>query len=126
MRETLGVTPIFLPKKGDLWKRFGGIGEDGEKVEEKVEEEEESERLGFGPQMALVGVEVIVVGVMAGVRAGVRAEVRVEVMAEVGAEVRAGVWVDEESLADLRILVIESPIVAISRRRLSPLSTVGS
>lgn len=97
--------------------------EDGEKVEEKVEEkeEEESERLGFGPQMALVGVEVIVVRV----RAGVRAEVRVEVRAEVGAEVRAGVWVDE-SLADLRILVIESPIVAISRRRLSPLSTVGS
>ena len=27
MRETLGVTPTFFPKKGDLWKRFGGEGE---------------------------------------------------------------------------------------------------
>lgn len=24
MRETLGVTPIFFPKKGDLWNRLGG------------------------------------------------------------------------------------------------------
>ena len=28
MRETLGVTPIFFPKKGDLWKRLGGAGEE--------------------------------------------------------------------------------------------------
>ena len=112
MRETLGVTPIFFPKKGDLWKRFGGEGEGvegGEGEEIEMEEEEESERLGFGPQMALsrerelvvVGAAVVVVGV------GV-------------------VRRDEDSLADSKILVIESPMLAMARRVLSPLSTVGS
>lgn len=33
---------------------------------------------------------------------------------------------EEESLADSRILVIESPMLAMARRILSPLSTVGS
>lgn len=33
---------------------------------------------------------------------------------------------EEESLADSRILVIESPMLAMARRMLSPLSTVGS
>lgn len=43
MRQTLGVTLIFLSKKGDLWKRLIGAGE--EEVAEK--DEEESERFGF-------------------------------------------------------------------------------
>lgn len=60
---------------------------------------------------------VIVVGV--GRRA--RAEAEAEAEAEEGV-----VRVEEESLADWRILVIESPMLAISRRILSPLSTVGS
>ena len=124
MRETLGVTPIFFPKKGDLWKRFGGEGEgmeemkgvegveggEGEEMEEKGEGKGGgSGRLGFGPQMALsrerelvvVGPAVVVVGV------GV-------------------VRRDEDSLADSKILVIESPMLAMARRVLSPLSTVGS
>ena len=119
MRETLGVTPIFFPKKGDLWKRFGGEVEkmeekEGEEKEEKEEkEEEEIERLGFGPQMALsreresgiVGAAVVVAVVVAGVGSVKR---------------------EEESLADSRILVIESPMLAMARRVLSPLSTVGS
>ena len=116
MRETLGVAPIFFPKKGDLWKRFGGDGEgvkgveggEGEEMEEKGEGGG-SGRLGFGPQMALsrerelvvVGPAVVVVGV------GV-------------------VRRDEDSLADSKILVIESPMLAMARRVLSPLSTVGS
>lgn len=33
---------------------------------------------------------------------------------------------EEESLADSRILVIESPMLVMARRILSPLSTVGS
>lgn len=78
-------------------------------AEEEAKEEEEIERLGFGTQMALsrgrelmvVGLEVIVVGVVV-------------------------VRVEEESLADSIILVIESPMLAIPRRIWSPLSTVGS
>lgn len=35
MRETLGVTPIFFPKKGDLWNRFGGEGKGGKEMGEK-------------------------------------------------------------------------------------------
>ena len=91
MRETLGAAPIFLPKKGDLWKRFGGVGKKGEKEDEKegAAEETECEILSFGLQVALVGVEVIVVGV--GARVGVVRD-------------------DDESLADSRILVIESPM----------------
>lgn len=78
-------------------------------AEEEEKEEEEIERLGFGTQMALSsGRELIVVGV----------EV---ILLGVGV-----VRVEDESLADSRILVIESPMLAISRMILSPLSTVGS
>ena len=42
------------------------------------------------------------------------------------AETEAEGGVVRESLADWRILVIELPMLAIFRRTLSPLSTVGS
>lgn len=72
----------------------------------------------------------MVVGVGMGVRAEAEAEAEAEVEvveAEAEAEAEAGVVRGEkESLADWRIFVIESPMLAISRRTLWPLSTVGS
>ena len=80
---------------------------EGEEKEEK--EEEDIERLGFGPQMAISRErESVIVGAAVGV-------------VGIGAVKR-----EEESLADSRILVIESPMLAMARRVLSPLSTVGS
>lgn len=76
-----------------------------------MEEMEEKEKGKRERESAVVGVEVV---------AEAAAVVVVVVV------VRSVRLVRRESLADWRILVIESPVLVIARRVLSPLSTVGS
>lgn len=103
MRGPLGVGPIFFPKNGDLWKRFGDDDDDDD------EEDEEEERWGSDTKTARLSGRVFL-GCELHLALGVVGVVRRE----------------EASLADSKILVIESPISASARSVLSALSRVGT
>lgn len=106
MKGALGVGPIFFPKNGDLWKRFGDD-------DDEEEEDEEEERWGSDTKMARLSGRVFL---------GCEVELALALALGVVGVVRR----EEASLADSKILVIESPISASARSVLSALSRVGT